>query len=241
MYKTIFKSILLMLPLLLNSCINFYTNGTVGKGSVVSQDILVENFTAVENASSAKIEISKGEIFRVELSDYENLIDLWNIRVVNNRLVIQTKQFTSLVNTRAYVKIVLPDSLYEVIVSGSGKIELESDFGMLQNANVSGSGSISGIIETNYSDLALTIAGSGKITLVGQTDKLKAINSGSGTMYLTNLTANNANCIVSGSGNIYIAVLTNIAGAIYGSGNIYCYGNPFVNISDTGSGRLIQR
>ncbi len=109
------------------SCV-FDENIIAGKGSIVAQQIEVGNFNAIEVASSAHVEITKGETLSVVLSDFENLIGYWDLNVINNKLVIQTKTFTSLLNTRAKVTIVMPDQLQSAGISGSGNLDIKSAF-----------------------------------------------------------------------------------------------------------------
>jgi len=225
--------------LITSSCI--YVDGTVGEGPVTSEECIVSDFSAIELLSSADVEISKGDSFRVVLSDYENLLDYWDIKVVNNTLLIQTKPFTSLVTTRARVSIVMPDELEEVILSGSGDIEIKSAFENLERAVIGGSGNIVSSATTNYSTLSLRIAGSGNITLKGTAEEVNTITMGSGRMYLANLDVQKASCLIAGSGNIYMNVERTLNATISGSGNIYYTGQPAITISDNGSGNLIHQ
>ncbi len=225
--------------LITSSCI--YVDGTVGEGPITSRQCNVSDFTAVELLGSADVEITKGDSFRVVLSDYENLLDYWVIKVVNNTLMIQTKPFTSLITTRAKVSIVMPDHLEKVILAGSGDILMKSAFENLEHANIEGSGDIVGTASAHYNTLSLLIAGSGNITLKGSVDEVNTITMGSGRMYLANLAAQEAGCMISGSGNVYLNVEHKLNATISGSGNIYYTGQPEITISDNGSGSLIRQ
>lgn len=235
-----FRKLFYVLPLFLFSCINI-VDGTVGQGRIVSQNVAVSSFNTVENASSAKVEIVKGESFLVELSDYENLIELWDIKVINNRLLIQVKPFSSLVNTHAYVRITMPDELYDVKTAGSGNVELNAAFTNLSKVTVSGSGSVYANQSTDYADLILNISGSGNINMSGTVGKLNTTTAGSGKMYLDDLLANEAACMVAGSGNVYLLVDVKLNAVIVGSGNVYYSGNPVLNVTDTGSGNVRRK
>lgn len=232
--------LLFIVPLFFVSCV-FYVDGTVGAGNIISENIEVANFSAIENMSSAQVEILKGDSFKVELSDYENLLDYWDVKVVNNRLIIQTKPASSLVNTKAKVVIVMPDQLQKIIVSGSGDLQIRSAFENFETAIVNGSGSINSSTSTSYNLLDLVISGSGNIRLNGVADELYTAINGSGKIYLSNVTAQHADCIVSGSGDTYVTVQNSLKAIIAGSGNIIYSGSPSIDISDNGSGRLIKQ
>jgi hypothetical protein len=229
-----------MLPLFFVSCV-YYANGTVGKGSIVTEQIKSGSFTSIENFSSAEVQIEKGDSFRVELSDYENLVDLWDIKVIDNKLVIQTKPFTSLVNTRAKVHIVMPDQLNKVTVFGSGEVQINSAFENLESVRINGSGNITGSADTNFKLLKINISGSGNVRLKGVSNDVQAAIYGSGKIYLSDVKTQNADCLISGSGDIYLTVEEKLKVAIYGSGNIYYSGRPVIDVTSSGSGRLISQ
>lgn len=212
--------------------------GAVGRGSIVDEPIAVTPFTAVVTSASADVTITTGDSLQVILSDYENLIDLWEIKVENNQLVIETKPFTSLINSKAKVTIVMPATLKEVKIAGSGNIDLNSPFPLVEKCIISGSGNITGHAITNYTDLTLTISGSGSFNFVGTANRVKATTTGSGKMYLSNLVANDVRCLISGSGNMYVHAQNSLNATITGSGNIIYSGNPTVDVKTSGSGSV---
>jgi len=228
---------LLFVTFVSTSCI-LSIDGIMGKGPIIDEYVAVTGFSSVETSSSADVEITKGDSLEVILSDYENFLEYWDIKVVNNTLIIQTKPFTSLVNSKAKVKVVLPTALYEVKVSGSGDIKLNSAFPELEKASISGSGNINGNVSAEYSKLFMSISGSGSFNFIGTAEELKASTTGSGKMYLSDLVANDAICSVLGSGNMYVYAKKSLKVVITGSGNIVYSGNPVVDVQASGSGRL---
>jgi len=222
---------------LFSSCV-LYVDGTVGEGRIVETSYNVSSFNAIENASSAEVTVSKGDSLKVILSDYENLIELWDVKVVNNKLLIQTKPFTSIVNSKVKVTVILPTELYNVKISGSGDVKLTSPFQGLNSGEVSGSGAINSDVTTNYDKLNLKISGSGSFSLTGHVNELKAITTGSGKMFLAGLVAKSAECTISGSGNMYVNAQESLKATIIGSGDIIYSSNPIIDIQASGSGSL---
>jgi hypothetical protein len=235
--KKVLSTLLLIVVVLFSSCA-YYFEGTIGSGNIVKEEIIVGNFNSINLAASADVEIVKGSKLEVTLSDYENLIDLWDIKVVNNTLIVQTKPFTSISNTKALVTVVIPENLYELKVTGSGEIAVLDSFEMLEEAAISGSGKISGNVPTEYNALKLNISGSGSIALKGKVSNLKTTTTGSGKFYLSDLEAKEVICTVSGSGNTYVNALEYLDVLISGSGDVYYSGNPIIEVQATGSGRL---
>lgn len=212
--------------------------GAVGRGSIVDEPIAVTPFTSVVTSASADVTITTGDSLQVMLSDYENFIDLWDLKVENSQLIIETKPFKSLVNSKAKVTIVMPATLKEVKIAGSGNIDLNSPFPLVEKCIISGSGNITGHAITNYTDLTLTISGSGSFNFVGTANRVKATTTGSGKMYLSNLVANDVRCLISGSGNMYVHAQNSLNATITGSGNIIYSGNPTVDVKTSGSGSV---
>lgn len=237
--KFYFCSVLLVVSFVVVSCV-YYADGIVGKGAIVSQKLTVTSFTALKSASSANVEIAKGDSLEVILSDYENLLDYWDVKVIDNALVIQTRPFSSLVNSRAKVTVKLPGELYEAVVQGSGSLVMDSDFGMLRKVSLTGSGSITGNVNARYSSLSVSISGSGNVSLKGTADELKAVTTGSGKMRLSELMVQDVDCLITGSGDVYLTIEQSLKARIVGSGNIIYSGRPVIDFSGSGSGKLVH-
>ncbi|NDP20928.1 MAG: hypothetical protein GZ091_07595 [Paludibacter sp.] len=141
MKKTKFYQLLAVISLAFftTSCI-LAIDGVVGKGRIVSENREVQSFTSVELLASAKVEILKGSELKVILSDYENTLEYWDIEVLNNKLTIKTRPFTSLINSRAKVVIEMPEALYSATVAGSGDVEIKDAFDELNKISITGSG-----------------------------------------------------------------------------------------------------
>jgi hypothetical protein len=231
------SSVFLLIASMFSSCALFF-DGVTGRGTIVEQEIQVGGFTAIETTSSAGVVVERGEALKVILSDYENLIEYWDIEVINNALVIKTKPFTSMMNSKALVTVVMPGNLYNLSLAGSGSIKLESTFGELKKATIAGSGYIRSYENAVYENLDLTISGSGDIRMGGSAQSVKAITSGSGRMYLSELQTKQLNCVLSGSGNMYVYATEILKVLISGSGSVEYSGTPLLDTTITGSGRV---
>ena len=151
--------------------------GAVGRGSIVDEPIAVTPFTSVVTSASADVTITTGDSLQVILSDYENLIELWEVKVENNQLVIETKPFTSLINSKAKVTIVMPATLKEVKIAGSRKMYLADLIANDVTCIISGSGNMYVYAQNS---LNATITGSGNIIYSGNpTVDVKTSGSGS--------------------------------------------------------------
>ena len=215
--------------------------GIAGKGNIVTLPRVAKDFQTVTLNNAAKVSIQKGDSFKVQVSDYENIVQYLSVKVTDHNLVITTDPaYTLLSNSQAKVIITMPDSLNAVTLNGSGDITLNSAFKDFKSAVILGSGNINATQNLNVMALNASIIGSGNITAKGNVGVLTAIISGSGNMLLSGLSTFNASCSITGSGNINVAVSNSLKATISGSGNVVYSGTPAVDVSITGSGKVIH-
>lgn len=226
---------------ILSACIG--TTFISGKGNIVEESIEVAEFNSVELLGAADVEISKGNDFEILLSDYENIIQYHRVTVENGKLIIEKEDpFVQLLNSKAKVKIVIPQTLSSISLSGSGNIDILTQVNAINSINISGSGRVYATNQNNeFGNLSAKISGSGNIELKGTCTNLDGIITGSGKLYLSELHAQNVDCTISGSGNAYVYASNRLNAIITGSGNIEYTGGASVNTQITGSGRVIQR
>jgi hypothetical protein len=180
--------------------------------------------------------------FKVEVSDYENIIQYLSVKVVSNTLIISTDPATTILeNSNAKVVVTMPDNLMSVAVTGSGNVDVDSTFAGLQALSLSGSGNINVNDTLNIAALTTNIMGSGNITAKGKVKALTASSSGSGNTFLSNLIATDVLCTITGSGNMYVNATGTLKAGISGSGNIVYSGSPTVIKLITGSGTVTKK
>lgn len=233
--------VLVFAALLHTACLSDW-NAVSGKGSIISETRQAESFTAIELQTAADVEIVKGNAYNVTVSDYENLLQYITLEVVDNRLMIKKDPLSvNLWNSKAKVKVTMPDSLYAVTLAGSGEMRIDPAFSKLESLRINGSGNINIGDYCALDKLEAQITGSGNIRAKGTVNSLNAKITGSGNMMLSGLEAYEAKCTLSGSGNIHVAVENELVVYLSGSGDVFYYGNPTVNSYATGSGKVYKR
>ena len=140
--KNLIKLLVLVLfPLLLASCTGLF--GETGEGDIITEIRPVSNFKSIDLLTSADVEVVKGDIFKVEVSDYENIVQYVTLKVISHNLVISISPLNSgLLNSKAKIMITMPDSLSSVSNAGSGNVVLNSSFKDLELFIITGSGNI---------------------------------------------------------------------------------------------------
>lgn len=234
-----FSCVLILCMINMASCQKVF-----GTGEIITENRTVSEFTGIQIANSANVEVVKGTSLMVEVSDYENLLKNLSVKTVNNLLVIKTEPSNLYIErSKTKVRITAPESLLlkNLLISGSGNIKLNGIFSNIASVEISGSGNITSEEPATFTDIAVNISGSGNVLLKGKAENVSALISGSGNIKLRDLETKNATCNISGSGNILINAIEKLVAKIGGSGNIEYFGNPTIDKNISGSGKVVKR
>ncbi len=233
-------SVILFTMILMTSCQDRGNNGLFncieGDGDVVTQELLINEFTSVKSRGTSQVYITQGNDFKVEVEGQENIIANIETDIQNGVWEIEfdecQRNFTDL---KIYITMPVIESLE---VSGSGDMFGQNAF-LVGNIKleVDGSGSIDVAVD-GATDVDARISGSGKIKLEGTTNYLGSKISGSGDLEAYDLEANIVNIKISGSGDAEVTANNELDVKIEGSGDVYYKGNPIINVDISGSGDL---
>lgn len=204
------------------------------------------NYTQSSNAASLTVTID------------ENLFSELNIRVAENKLVIDTKNNSRITPTRLFiegnssllksvhifgpldfrVKGTFKADDLSLKITGSGDIELKESLKVLNLiTEVVGSGDIT-IEKLTCNDINARVSGSGDIFLAGKAQQGTYTVAGSGDIKAYDLNVENLKCSVAGSGDIKANASGTLDASVAGSGDIEYRGNASVNTSVAGSGDI---
>ena len=216
MKKFFVFSVLCTFLLSMSSCI---PDKITGSGSITSENRTVSStsFTEIRIEGSMNVNVKQGDSVKIVARDYANLLPYLETRVSGNTLVIAYRDNTWLNNTQGEVTVTMPK---------------------LTNVELSGSGDVGTIGAFNFTDLGLSISGSGNFSFSGSAKNLNAKISGSGNVRAFDMPTENATVKISGSGNVQVNATRLLDATISGSGDIVYKGTPSVNTSVTGSGRV---
>lgn len=190
-------------------------------GNIISETRNLGQFTGISSSGATPVEVKYGTEFNVVVKGSSNIVPHYTTRIVNNVLHIG---FEGVNVRRDDVEVILTmPTLNRIDLSGSTEVEIEGNFPVIANLNVSMSGS--GKVEA---DNALQI------------DNVKVDISGSGTVDFEDVTSKTADADISGSGSLRIQVQNRIKAKISGSGKVYYKGNPVIQQDISGSGKLIK-
>jgi hypothetical protein len=212
--------------------------GVDGNGERVNEVRALEGFSAVESDGSLDVEITRGDVFHVEVSIDSNLLDRVHTDVVGDRLRINEEWIGDTV-AGPHVIVTMP-LLRRATMSGSGGLRA---VGFQQADPVSlvieGSGDLSFAGDVPRADVQ--IWGSGDARLSGTAPALGVEVDGSGTVDARGLEAATADLSVNGSGDIAASVSGSARVSIAGSGDVDLYGGATLDRVDiSGSGSVRQ-
>ncbi|MBL7703881.1 MAG: DUF2807 domain-containing protein [Ferruginibacter sp.] len=211
----------------------------------------VGTFSRITYSGDGEVTIVKSDVFKVEVSDYENLLPYLETEVTeSDKLKIEYRAGMTIRNTKLKVTIHMPMTT-EVVLRGNGKISLS-----IQNAtpgklnlSVLGDGTISsGAVKT--ADLSVNIGGNGRISILdADAERAVCTIKGDGDIQIQNgnistsdfsingnakidmckVSAKKAVMEMTGDGIITSRVSDSVTASIIGNAIIYVVGKPEIN------------
>jgi hypothetical protein len=212
--------------LALTACVPF-----VSAGDRRTEDREIDDATAVVLRTAGEVTVRLGDEPALTVTGGENVLDRLVTEVDDDRLVIDTRRGPLIIGEDDLDIDVTLTSLERVVIEGSGDVTAE--FGDADDVSIELRGS--GEIETGELD---AISGSGSIDTEGSTDDLVVDVSGSGDVDASGLSSQNAQVVLSGSGDVSVDVSDALDVTLSGSGTIRYSGRPEIRSSVSGSGEI---
>lgn len=214
----------------------------IGEGALVTETRTTGTFNGIESEVSGNIIYTQGNEYKVELTAQQNILNVMETPVVNNKLIVRFKNSVRVKShEQITIKITAP-FISSIGSSGSGNVSVLSPLTSSDlSFRLSGSGNVNlPVIDCSY--LEANISGSGNISIAGGTAVTEHFKiSGSGNIDAQNVQAKSATTTTSGSGTIKLNVTEALNVTISGSGSVYYWGTPVVSTSISGSGKIIHQ
>ena len=231
MMKKVMIPMLAGLSLLL---LNSFTMPDVPKEDVRK----LETFSGIGISVSANVYYTPGNTHEIRIEGDARDVDDLITKVKDGFLQVKYDDWRT---RRSKLTIYITSSELEAVrISGSADFNSgeaissdEMEFAM------SGSGSIV-FDKLSADEVDVRISGSGDIELIsGSADELDVKISGSGKLNAETFEVNEFSTGISGSGSVRITVKEELDSRISGSGKVYYHGTPRVNITSSGSGKVV--
>lgn len=212
-----------------------------GIGPVVNKTRDLSGFNTIVSNLPTPVYITEGKNYEINLEGQQNILDLVETKLEDNRLTLNLKSGYSISgNIHLIIRIKSPN-IKGIINHGSGDMEVLNHF---QCSNLSIKNSGSGNIEMEgfwTKQLSISLTGSGNITIQnGLADKASIMLTGSGYLMAPNLSSKAMALQLTGSGDATVGRCDTLNARIAGSGNITYRGQPHLLEHLTGSGKFIH-
>jgi hypothetical protein len=147
----------------------------------------------------------------------DNLLDHVTTEVHSGKLVIGNTPGSFSTKSPMSVEVSVP-ALTTLLLTGSGNIVVDG---------------------VQAESLKVSLPGSGTLTGSGHATRLEVAVGGSGMVQFTKLVADDVRAVVSGSGSIFVTAINTLNASVSGSGAVLYTGNPSsVTKSVTGTGAI---
>jgi len=211
----------------------------IGSGRLVTKQIDLSNFNAVEARGAFKVDIVQTDAFSVAVTADDNLFAYLEVYKQAQTLILDLKPGT-FARTAAEAQIGMP-SLRRLDLSGAAKgtiASFKSPDSM--EFDLSGASVLTGRIEAP--DLDLTISGASRATLGGAATSLTLDESGASQASLGDLPLESVRALVSGASSATVNVSGRLDADLSGASTLYYVGNPTLGtISTSGASSLKRR
>jgi len=235
------KHIILFLSVIMltaTSCRWFGYKRVVGNGNLETQDRPIQRAERIKLAGSYDVEITQGPITSVKVEADENILPYILTRSEDGFLIIKSKDHISLSTDNTIKIFITTPKLEQVNLAGSGNIIGKSKFTGGDNLTLKIAGAGDMKMDVNTPSIEAEIAGSGSMTLTGETRDQRIRISGVGDYIGEALKSENAVVKIAGSGNVKLFAAATLDVNIAGVGSVYYKGSPAVKQHVAGSGEV---
>jgi hypothetical protein len=196
-----------------------FTGNIVGSGNPVTEDRSISGFTVVEAEQGFEVDISKGSLFRIEITADDNVIDKVRVTLSGNILFLGLEPgvYRSLI-LRA--KITMPDLEELQLYGGSHGV-------------VSGFQSIE--------EFKLGISGGGRVEITGSTDDLNLRASGGSEFDLSGFSAHDAYVNLEGGSHGTIKLDGKLDANLGGGSHLTYLGEPTLGDITESGGSTVRK
>jgi len=215
-----------------------------GSGTIKTESRNVAGFQAIVLAVPAKLVLRQGTKEGVELRADDNLLGLFETRVVDRAgvptLEIRSRDGASYSTRNQPVVTVDLIKLGALAVAGSGDVSADALKSTALKVAISGSGDIR-VGKLDVDGIEVKVTGAGDVRFGGRAGKLGIAISGSGNVDTGALETDDVEVSIAGSGDANVNARKTLAVSIAGSGDVTYSGAATPKTSIAGSGTVKKK
>lgn len=212
-----------------------------GNGNETTETRAVGDFETLVVAGSMEVRLRQGPLEAARVTAESNIQPYITLERKEGKLVVGFRPHTSISTTRPVVVSLTAPAVTRLEALGSGRVAVEDTLQSVHDLSVrlAGSGDIS--LKMDAPALSADVIGSGSISVAGETRDLHLNILGSGDFKGSELKSEQARVRITGSGNASVYASVGLHTVILGSGNVYYQGDPTLESSRTGSGKVLPK
>jgi hypothetical protein len=210
---------------------------TLGSRNLISETRTVSGYQRVEVSGAGTLEIIQDGSESLSIETDDNMMQYVTSEVRGGTLHIGLDStLRALLPSKLSLTLHVKD-LSGITTSGSWEVNSAEIKAASLDIVLSGSGKMT-VDSLSVGTLSADISGSGGLTLAGKADSQTIDISGSGKYQAGDLSTKATTVSISGSGNVTVWTSDNLTGHVSGSGDVSYYGNPQVSFDQSGSGKI---
>lgn len=241
MKKIIPLILFLVAALTLSACgmnVHISSNKVVtGSGNVVTQEVSVSGFDAVQLDSIGDLTITQGDTESLNIEAEDNILAVLETKVSGKTLVLGSQDNVTLTPTKPIRYTLTVKDLSSLQLAGLGSVSMDSLKTGQLDLSISGSGNLK-LLGLQAETVDVVISGLGSVELTGQASALRLEMDGSGNCRAGELAVRDAEINISGLGNATLWASDSLDIRISGAGNLDYYGSPRVSQEISGLGSI---
>ncbi len=216
------------------------SDGAEGPGNVVTQEMDLADFTAVEVENAFVVDVTESDSFSVTVRVDDDVLDLLDVSKVGDALRIRLKRASRLRNPTLEASVTMP-ALERLTLSGASRVSL-SGFATTDpvDLELSGASTLDGDLEAGSVDLEAS--GASRVALEGSAAEMSIIGSGASTLDLEDFAVDTAEVDLSGASEATINVQERIDPVdVSGASRLRYLGDPALGDVSTSGGGTIDK
>ena len=237
----ILKSVVIALIICTGFQANAHGKKVKGNGNVITENRTTTDYEKIAVGGSFDVTLVAGKEGKLTIEIEDNLSQYLITEVKEGTLKIKWKKGIN-VRTKKGVKITIPfKQINAISLAGSGNIKTKDVISSHDLVlKLAGSGNLD--LDVKASELITKIAGSGDMNINGNTTKLVCKIAGSGDFDSYDLSIQNLEAKIAGSGTLRATINGKISAKIVGSGSISYKGNGTIELLKVvGSGYIAKK
>ncbi len=232
-YISLFVAFVVMTGFLLSSC----EDCIEGNGKLTSKTIKVGDVKQIKLSGDANVVLTTDSSASgsIKIEGESNIIDVFQFDESGKSLKIKTEPC---IRNHETVTITIPVKMIEMLtINGSGNFSSKSKLKASDlELVVNGSGNIE--LQVDAGNVSNQINGSGSIILKGTAQSHKTVINGSGNLEASDFATGAVHITINGSGDCKVLATTALSVKVRGSGNVYYKGSPNISTEVKGSGSV---